>query len=69
MAMNRKDRATPWAMPLDRRELLSRSALGLGSLGLAGLLQDDGCLALGSEAGVAGSLNARGPIFRGERSA
>ncbi len=30
------------APTLNRRNLLTRSALGLGALGLAGLLQDDG---------------------------
>ncbi len=44
---------------MDRRELLSRSALGLGALALAGVLDDDQLL--GQE--TAGSLVARAPHF------
>jgi hypothetical protein len=58
---------------LNRRDLLGRSALGLGSLGLMGILQDDGLLGSGggflsasasaSQAGASGSLNVRPPHF------
>lgn len=46
--------------PLSRRELLRRSGLGLGSLALAGVLQDD---AAGS--GQSGLLSSRSPHFPG----
>ncbi|GAA4463831.1 DUF1501 domain-containing protein [Novipirellula rosea] len=48
---------------INRRDLLSRSALGLGSLALAGVLGDDQLLAF--ETGTPGSLAARSPHFPG----
>lgn len=45
--------------PLSRRELLNRSGLGFGSLGLAGLLSDSGMLS--SEARAAQPLNPLAP--------
>ena len=50
---------------LSRRELLTRSALGLGSLALSGVLQDDDRLTMATEGTAAvGSLEARRPHFR-----
>ncbi|MAI73330.1 MAG: sulfatase [Rhodopirellula sp.] len=52
--------------PQTRRDLLKRSALGLGSLGLIGLLQDDQQLS-GADAGSnpPTSLREKSPHFRG----
>ncbi len=51
--------------PLSRRSILTRSALGLGSLALAGVLQDDDRSARAAgAAGAAGPLEVRGPHFR-----
>ena len=47
---------------LDRRSLLTRSALGLRALGLAQVLQDDGRM-VAAEAATDGSLIARAPHF------
>lgn len=46
--------------PMHRRQLLARSGLGLGALGLMGVLQDDGLLA-GEGAGQVGPLAVRQP--------
>ena len=52
--------------PCSRRELLTRSALGLGSLGLLGVLQDDQQLAnAGPASDASTSLQARVPHFSG----
>ncbi len=48
---------------LDRRELLTRSALGLGALGLAGLLQDDGRVVHAANTAGTGPLDVRMPHF------
>lgn len=50
--------------PQTRRDVLKRSALGLGSLGLIGLLQDEQKLS-GSEPGSPTSLKTRSPHFPG----
>ncbi len=44
--------------PLNRRDVLKRSALGIGALGLAGVLKDDGQLS-------AGPLDSKRPHFPG----
>ncbi|HRA89903.1 MAG TPA: DUF1501 domain-containing protein, partial [Planctomycetaceae bacterium] len=49
---------------LNRRSLLTRSALGLGALGLAQVLQDDGRVLAAEEQPIHGSLDARPPHFR-----
>lgn len=49
--------------PLDRRSLLTRSALGLGSLGLAGVMQDDDRLVAAESSLPAGPLAVRTPHF------
>src|SRR3954466_8162757 len=49
---------------IDRRDLLRRSAMGLGALGLGGLLADDGALAGPVEAGDA--LAVKRPHFPGK---
>ncbi len=50
---------------LNRRELLRRSALGFGSLGLAGILADDGVLAHAGGFGKSDSLVVKTPHFSG----
>ncbi|MDB4394156.1 DUF1501 domain-containing protein, partial [Rhodopirellula sp.] len=50
--------------PQTRRDVLKRSALGLGSLGLIGLLQDEQKLS-GSESGSPTSLKTKSPHFPG----
>ena len=62
MPSNFCDRHIPARQPLDRRSLLTRSALGLGALGLAQVLQDDGRV-VAAEAATDGSLIARAPHF------
>jgi hypothetical protein len=53
-------------LPLNRRELLSRSALGLGSLALVGVCGDDDRLVTAAEsARTAGPLDSRPPHFPG----
>jgi hypothetical protein len=47
---------------MNRRSVLTRSALGLGALGLAGLLQNDG-RAVAAESASGGSLMTRSPHF------
>jgi hypothetical protein len=47
--------------PLTRRDVLRRSALGLGSLGLAGVLADDARL-IADEASAAGPLAVRARV-------
>jgi hypothetical protein len=54
----------PYLAPLTRREVLQRSGLGLGALGLAGLLCDCGDVA--SAADVASPLAPRKPHFPGK---
>ncbi len=51
---------------LNRREILTRSALGLGSLGLMDVLTADGRLAMADEshAGSTGPLDPKLPHFR-----
>jgi len=51
--------------PLTRRDLLRRSAQGLGLLGLAGVLADDGALAA-SAPGGGGALAPKSPHFPGK---
>ncbi|MEQ8789763.1 MAG: DUF1501 domain-containing protein [Pirellulaceae bacterium] len=48
---------------INRRELLSRSALGLGSLALAGVLDDDRGSAVAAAPSASGPLDARPPHF------
>jgi len=48
--------------PTNRRSMLTRSALGLGALGLAQVLQDDGRV-VAAEAATDGSLIAKSPHF------
>jgi hypothetical protein len=48
---------------INRRELLSRSALGLGSLALAGVAGDEGALSAASPARAKGPLAVRPPHF------
>lgn len=55
----------PWPMQDSRRELLKRSALGIGSLGLWGVMGDDGRIVEGGEPAVAGPLDVRKPHFPG----
>jgi hypothetical protein len=54
----------PIAIPLSRRDLLRRSGMGLGFLGLAGVLADGGLLAPAAEdAGYTNPLAERQPHF------
>ena len=50
----------PLSNRCSRRELLARTGLGLGALGLSGLLSDEGLLAAGD---APGSLRPRQPHF------
>ena len=51
--------------PISRRELLGRSALGLGALGLWGVLGDAGLHAAQESSGTNGRLAPRVPLFPG----
>ena len=63
--MNRDESESREPMPINRRALLTRSALGLGSLGLMGVLQDDDRLVSAADGGASGSLDARPAHFPG----
>src|SRR5215510_10422035 len=52
---------TGW--PLSRREMLSRSGLGMASLGLGAMLADDGLVNLASAEGYANPMQSRMPQF------
>jgi hypothetical protein len=52
-------------MPISRREVLARSGLGLGSLGLLGVLGQDRGLVCADQPQVGGPLAARTPHFPG----
>lgn len=54
------------ALPFSRRELLKRSALGLGSLGLWSVLGDDGRHVAAGDAGGNDPLAVRSPHFPGK---
>ncbi len=58
-------RSTYTGLPfrMNRRDLLTRSALGFGSLGLAAVLQDDGRLLHAVETAATDPLRARQPHF------
>ncbi len=49
---------------LNRRDILKRSALGIGALGLCGVLEDDGRLSA-AEGENAGPLDSKRPHFPG----
>jgi len=49
--------------PLSRRDVLRRSALGLGTLGLMGVLGDDARRAAGADLSARGPLDGREPHF------
>jgi Protein of unknown function (DUF1501) len=56
--------ALPGAMRLSRREMLARSGLGLGMLGLAGLLGDEGALVSPARAdGYSNPMSPKPPQF------
>ncbi len=57
--------APVWPNLLSRRDVLHRSALGLGALGLGALLDDEGCRADAATQKERGPLDAREPHFPG----
>jgi hypothetical protein len=64
-------RPNDFAQSLCRRELLRRSGMGLGLIGLAGVLADDKLLGMNTSAiagspGFRGSLAPRAPHFAGK---